>query len=454
MSAKSGANALVARLLGGGAWALLGKVAAVGLALLVNALLARLLSATDMGAYFLILGLLGIAVGVVQFGLPQSTVKLLAEARVTQAPDRVAALARRLLGLAALTCLAGTGLAWVGVEVAAVWFPALAPYRTEVALWLFALGFGGVLAEGFRGLNHIRDATLFSGVLTSLLLLCLLAAAWGLGWRLNLDHALQLSVAAAMTSMALALLLTVKRQRGLLRPAQPAGMRLTAIVGFCAPMWGNSLLALLLAQADVIMLGLMGDHGEIALYGASARLVALLSTSLIIVNSVISPMIAELHVQGRVAELERLLRGTAALAAAPSVAALLVLVLAGGPVLGLVYGSFYAEGAPVLAVLCIGQLVNVWSGSCNITLLMTGHHRLVFRINLACSVLTLAALVVLTRQFGAMGAATATSAGLCLGNVVNVWVVKRELGVWTTPDLDALWSRLRGLARIGDRKFD
>lgn len=443
MSANPGANALVARLLGGGAWALLGKVAAVGLALLVNALLARLLSASDMGAYFLILGILGIAVGVVQFGLPQSIVKLLAEARVTQAPDQVAALARRLLGLAVLTCLAGTGLAWLGVEVATVWFPALAPYRTEVALWLFALGFGGVLAEGFRGLNDIREATLFGGVLTSLLLLCLLAAAWGLGWRLTLDHALQLSVVAAMTSMALALLVTLKRHRGLLRPA-PAGMSLAAIAGYCAPMWGNGLLVLFLAQADVILLGLTGDHGEIALYGASARLVALLSTSLIIVNSVISPMIAELHVQGRVAELERLLRGTAALAAAPSVAALLVLVLAGGPVLGLVYGSFYTDGAPVLAVLCIGQLVNVWSGSCNITLLMTGRHRLVFRINLACSIVTLAALVLLTRQYGAMGAATATSAGLCLRNVVNVWVVKRELGVWTTPDLGALWSRLRG----------
>src|SRR5215218_6850285 len=67
------------RLLSGSAWALTGKAASVLAALLVNALLARLLSPQDFGAYFLAFSMVYLGATVGALGLNQLVVRFVAE---------------------------------------------------------------------------------------------------------------------------------------------------------------------------------------------------------------------------------------------------------------------------------------------------------------------------------------------------------------------------------------
>jgi hypothetical protein len=125
----------------------------------------------------------------------------------------------------------------------------------------------------------------------------------------------------------------------------------------------------------------------------------------VILSAVMPPLVAELYAQGRRPELERVLRATATAAALPSLAVTAVLAAAGGPLLGIVYGGFYRQGALVLALLSLGQLATVWFGSCGIALVMSGQHQLMLALCTATGVLTIAAELALVGPAGIVGVA-------------------------------------------------
>lgn len=446
-----GRDGIAGRLKRGGIWALLGKVMSIVLALLVNALLARLLPAAEMGAYLTVLSLLAVAVVVTQFGLNQSTVKLLAEARLRDDPAVLAAVARRLLVMAVAAALAGAAALHGLLGLFPDALPAVQPHRAELAAWLFALSLGGVLAESFRGLHDIRNASLFGGILASSLLLLLLLVAWFAPGATTLADAIRYSLWAAAASMAVAAAVALRRHPALLRPGLAGAPDVRAVLRLTLPVWAVSLLGVVLAmaQVDLIMLGLASNGEQVALYGSAARLVLLVMMSLVIVNSVVSPLIAELNAQGRLQELERMLRRTAALAALPSLLALLVMIFCGKWVLVMIYGEYYGAAAGVLAVLALGQVANVYAGSCNMVLVMTGHQRVALRINLACAVVVLPAFYLAATAGGAFGLALVMAATLVARNLSLLFAVRRHLGIWVHADLPALWrerARLRDLA--------
>jgi len=94
------------KLLKGGAWAFAGKVVTALSGLAISALLARLLTPEEMGAYFLTFSLVSVAAIVAQLGLTQTVVRLVAESMGTDRPGRArqsVILALRLAGFSGLT---------------------------------------------------------------------------------------------------------------------------------------------------------------------------------------------------------------------------------------------------------------------------------------------------------------------------------------------------------------
>ena len=95
------------------------------------------------------------------------------------------------------------------------------------------------------------------------------------------------------------------------------------------------------------------------------------------------------------------------------------------------FGSYYQQGAVVLAVLSVGQLANVWSGSCGLTLVMSGHQKTMMNLTLACGLFNAIAALLLVRRYGALGAAAAAATTMVLQNILMLVFVKRKAGVWT-----------------------
>ncbi len=155
-----------------------------------------------------------------------------------------------------------------------------------------------------------------------------------------------------------------------------------------------------------------------------------------IMSSVLTPMIAELHEKGRMRELERLVRTSATLTAIPSLVGLIVLCIASPWFLQLLYGAFYRQGAPILALLCVGQMVSVWAGSNIQVLMMCRCQKDAMVITLICGIYTFVAGILLARSFGIIGVGVATASANILHNLLLTFVVRMRLGIWT----QSYWS--------------
>ncbi len=110
-------------------------------------------------------------------------------------------------------------------------------------------------------------------------------------------------------------------------------------------------------------------------------------------------------------------------------------------ILGTVYGSYYGAGATILALLSAGQLVNVWSGSCGLTLIMSGHQSTMMKITVVCGLLNAAGALWLVRGYGGIGIAAATASATILQNLLMLMFAKKKTGVWTHARFSVLTSR-------------
>lgn len=439
------------RLLSGGAWAFGGRLAMVFTALASNALLARLLSPQHLGAYFLAFSVVLVG-GQWGAGLGQVVVRFVAESIGLQQFARARQMLGRSLVLGVLGSLAiGTIYLVLGRIVGNVLFhaPALAGVTGLVAGWMVVTALQALLSEALRGFQDIRLATIFGGLSTGVLLIASLGVLWSLGYRANLSTALLFTVAAGLVSVSLAGWLLHRKAASLPRQGAKDHIGFGGIMRVALPLLVVNFTQLALTQADLWILAAFQPQKEVAIYGAAARMVILVAMPIMVVNSVTPPLIAEMYAQGRKRELECVLRATATLAGIPAFLVLAGFILLGGPILGLMFGDYYREGATVLVLLSIGQLVNVWVGACGMALVMTGHQTAAMVITVASSLVMAIGGLSVVGPYGATGIAAAAAAGVAICNISFWLVAKRKTGMWTHAGFTGFSDLLRAARRTG-----
>ena len=421
------------RLLSGGAWAFTGKILTALTGLAVNALLARLLTPDEMGAYFLTLSLVSVAAIVAQLGLTQTIVRLIAESMGTGRQGRAKQAIRwtlRLTGISVLivACFLAFG---GGRLIAERMFHSTMMVNAMrlAALWAAVLTFQNLMAEIFRGFHDIRLATIFGGLITSFLSMLMFVGLWLLQGYSDLNQIIMLALVASISSVTLSALVLGKRLTGLSTTLHAISLK--DIFEISWPLWVTSLTLFILTQTDLWILGLFRSQEEVAIYGSAARIVAIVAMPLLIVNAVVPPLIAEMYAQEKKERLEKALRSTATMAGLPALTMLMVLFLWGDSVLGLVFGEYYRSGGIILAILSTGQLANVWAGSCGLTLMLTGHQTTMMVITIICGFVTAISALLLVQPYGGAGVANAAAFGMVLQNVLMLLMARKKTGIWT-----------------------
>jgi O-antigen/teichoic acid export membrane protein len=414
--------ALRTRLLQGGLWAAGGRAATALTTLLVNFLLARVLQPAALGQYFFILSVVRIAYVAAMLGLGQTLIRVLAggEAREQVRPAVRAAWRWGLLG---------TGLTGLALGVGG-WLMGYAPVEIGLTVaWLTMLALGVLWAEALRGLHDLRASMAFSGLAAGVAACLALGLAWGLQRPLSLAEVLGIQAGGQALSLLGAWLVMAAKLR-----AYPVGAELAggaAWLGQALPVMLASLVQEALLWVDIWVLSAAAPPAEVAVYGAASRLAAAAALPLNIVNLFAPPLIAELASQGQVRQLEHMLRRLALLAGIPGGLAALVFILGGGPVLSWLYGSYYGSGALALGLLSVGQLVNLWTGACAQTLVMTGQPRALMVCALAGGLLAVGLAAALVRPCGMAGVAAAMTVGLAAQNLAALLAARKLTGIWT-----------------------
>lgn len=435
------------RLVTGSAWILAARVLGLVLGVVLNGLLARLLDPREFGAYLLTSTMVVIGSTVAKMGLDKSVVRFAAASLATGAPGRARdaikiAVSWGAVGSAAVGLLLALGLGqWFFGDVLNE--PLVASVVPLAAGWLFTTAMQSVLAESFRGLSRFGHAAVFQTFATDFATVAILGGVFVVARSSTLPAVVAISTAVAAVVLLLTGLLLLRTMRPLRGPGRADRPEMFRVA---RPLLVTNLgIYLLGSGVDLWVLGAFRPSETVSLYGAASKLIVLVATPAIIFSGVIPPLVAELHAQGRMRRLERTLRAGATIVGAPALVPLLVFILAGPWVMQTVYGSFYRQAAPLLVVKSVSRVLAIWTGSCGIALMMTGHQRDMMRTTVVTAILSVGGGLAAAPHFGAMGVAVATSAAQVVQNAWQLLLAHRRLGIWTyvsfSPGL--LWDFVR-----------
>ena len=182
-------------------------------------------------------------------------------------------------------------------------------------------------------------------------------------------------------------------------------------------------------QVSLALLGLLGSDTQVGLYRVAENGAIVVSLSLTVVNAVIAPHISRLYHVGDMERLERIAQTSARAALALAVPIAVILFLAGRPILNAIFGAAYQAAYPALAILLLGQIVNVSCGSVVLLMNMSGHERDSLMALILALSLNITIAVVLIPNFGEIGAAVASSGAMIVWNIWLLIRVNKRLGI-------------------------
>ncbi|MCP3978820.1 MAG: oligosaccharide flippase family protein [bacterium] len=427
------APSLRQRLLTGGAWVLAGRLSTSVARLFVGALLARLLTDDAFGAYGQAFSLVLGATLIAQLGLHQAAVRLIAQWIGAGQPARAKSVVRVALRYTAIgivvlsiVMIAG-GLDWL---VVGLWdTPALAPIMWAIAAWVAVMALQILISEFFRGFKDLSLASIYGGVISVPLTALALWVLWQVRGSATLLDVVLVTVGATAISVAVSAVALRRKVAGLGDEGAPIGAGV--VFGVAGPWMVIGLTHFSVSQLDLWVLAAHETNDVVGVYFAAARLVTVVSMPLSLVNLIVPPYIADLYFKGERVRLQRVLRVTASVAGLPAVGVLLAFILFGGPIMALVYTEPYRAGATVLALLSVGHLLNVWTGSCGITMGMTGHQNILMGITTVSAVVSLVGCLIAAPRYGALGVASVVCATTILQNLVTWAATRWFTGMWT-----------------------
>jgi O-antigen/teichoic acid export membrane protein len=429
----SPAAAIRARLLKGSVAVFVGMALGAILGLAVNGLLARLLTHNELGSYFLVFSMATIGAQFANLGMERAVVRMVAAGLGTGQPGRARAAVRWAFMFSAIGCLTLAGALVVGLGD----FLARHVYHSELvagvivfaAGWVVATAMQALVAETFRGFQRFWLATLFSGLFVDILSVLVFGALWLGHHHASFRFVLLLTIGVTALSLLVGGSILIRKVMAL---GREGSLRAGVMFSVAWPLFMVNILTFMVGTGvDLWILGAFRPHPEVALYGAATRLVFFVATPLIIASQVVPPIIAELHARGEKEHLERSLREVATLAGIPASMVLLAFLFFGGSIMGFVYGSFFREGATVLAILSSTRLFAVVTGNSGALLMMTGHQRTMMVITAISAVLGVGLELVLVRSLGMTGVAIGTATSQTLQNSLQLVFGKRRLGIWT-----------------------
>ena len=305
------------------------------------------------------------------------------------------------------------------------------PAFGQVLLWMLpalpAMAIFTLLAMAFQAQHRVVITTIFQNLGIS----TVFVAAFGYLWYeqpevLNAVTAAQVYAGAAGI-IFLAALITWFSQKGI--SFNVTTYKDKELTSASANLWVASNMSLISMWSGILIAGALVPAEELAQLSAAQRTAMLTSFVLMVVNMVVAPRYAHMWKNGDMAGIKRLAKWSTRGMIAMVAPIILVMVLLPERVMA-IFGEGYEEAAILLAIMAVGQFINVATGSVGYLLNMSGHEKDFRRVTLFVGPLTVICALVFTYHWGVMGAALATATGVGLQNLFALLMVKKRLGFW------------------------
>ena len=277
-----------------------------------------------------------------------------------------------------------------------------------------------------RSYNWINLALLPPYIVRHLLMLVLVAAAFLFNFATD--------AVTAMTAVAISFALTVCVQtivlnRKLARAVEPGPKAYEVKTWFAVslPILMVEGFYLLLTNTDVLVLQHFRSPDEVAVYYAAAKTLTLIAFVHFAVSAAVAHRFSEYHVAADHTRLKAILSDSIRWTFWASLAATVVILAMGRPLLSL-FGARFVEGYQLMFILTAGLLARASVGPVERLLSMLGEQRACAMIYASAFALNLVLCVVLIPRLGMDGAAISTSTALVIESILLFWVARIRLG--------------------------
>lgn len=226
-------------------------------------------------------------------------------------------------------------------------------------------------------------------------------------------------VACFAFSFALAIIGSIWRARVSL-PASGAeslfGWREMLIL--CVPLMLIAVMNSIIELSDTLLLGVLRSASEVSIYYIAAKIAALSTTLLFIINGTIAPDISRRWSQNDRAGAFAIVRKYSRFMLALAFMILLAIGLLREYILAVFGPEYRTQGVYPLLVLAVGYFFVLAAGPLGIFMTMTGNHRRYLHNNIAACVINVVLNLILIPRYGVNGACFATAVALALKNIL------------------------------------
>ena len=409
------------------------RVASAAILYFCQVVLARWMGGFEYGIYVFVWTWVLVLSGISNLGLPTAMIRLLPE--YIQRGEH-GLLRGLLLGGRAMAVLSGTVVACTALAL--IWLAGArlnSHYVLPIVLALTCVPLCALsdVQDGIgRGRGWIAVGLMPPYILRPLLLLGCMTAAHFLGLPTNASTAAGAAVVATWVA-ALVQLLLVQRRFGSEIAAQRRQFAFRRWLAVALPLMVITISELALQNADVLIVSAYLSPTEVGMYFAAAKTMSLMMFIHYAVGSAVANRFSALKASGDHESLEALVRDAVNWTFWPSLAAAVVILALGKPLLWLFSPQFTAA-YPVMFVLAIGFLVRASMGPAEFILNMLGEQQLCALVLVFSAILDVALCFALVPVFGMIGAAVATSVALITAAIMNYAVARRrlelEISIW------------------------
>jgi O-antigen/teichoic acid export membrane protein len=277
-----------------------------------------------------------------------------------------------------------------------------------------------------RSYDWVGLAMMPGYIVRQLLLTVLMAAAYFSGLPMNAVTAMIVAGASIWLPTLAQLLLVNRRLAGRVENG-PKAYQFKTWLTTALPILMVEGFYSLLAYTDVLVLQYFRAPDEVAVYYGAAKTLALVSFIYYSISATTAHRFSSYHVAGDHAGLSAFIAQSIKWTFWPSLAATVLLLIFGRPMLSL-FGPQFTDGYHLMFILAAGLLARAAIGPIERLLNMLGQQRVCAMVYAGAFAVNLVLCFVLIPLFGMAGAAIATASALIFESILLFIVTKNRLG--------------------------
>ncbi|MAM10173.1 MAG: hypothetical protein CML23_06860 [Rhizobiaceae bacterium] len=423
----------------GAASAFLLRGAGAGLAFLLNVVIARLLGAHGAGLYFMSLSTVIILSVVARMGVDVSSLRHISRAMVNQRWSEIVGYQRWSMWLvtsssSVLAITVAVAAPLIAVHVFGE--PELAVPLAIMSLATVSFSLLTLISENLKAAKRLKPAMLVSSVLypfAALILIWPMTRQFGVSGA-NITYVVSTALVAAFG------IITWNRTPEFsgVTPLRPD---LRQLFKTAMPIWALTFVQqAIIPWAPLQILGMLGTPSDVGVFGAATRVSMLILFFLVAMDSAIIPKFAEFIERDDMESLQRVGQNATTMTAFLAVPVMLTFILGGGAIMS-VFGPEFARGGTALAILAVGQAVNLVTGSVGYLLIIKGHESVVRNCAIIGGCVTVGLSFALIPSLGIAGAATASALSIAVSNICLTIQLWRKMRIVILPNLRSFKHR-------------